>query len=163
MPLEIRFNLIVPPSTEPQAFIFDSVQELRALVRIYHGALTLPRATNKVIRYIAPFNYDKLSPTETYKIVSPFHQPRTELREQIQVSDEEKSRLTLIAYMRSKGLRFHELNRFIQEDTNEKETIAEWEGVFQVENNGLYFLDCKHSVSTVSYTLLRLVMMLTPI
>ena len=150
--LEIRLNLIVPPSTEPQAFIFDSPQELRALVRLYHGALTLPRATNKVIRYIAPFNYDKLSPTETYEIVSPFHQPRTELREQIQVSDkdfEEKARLALIAYMRSKGLRFHELNRFIQDDTNEKTTVAEGEGAFQVENDGLYFLECKHSISTV--------------
>ena len=78
------------------------------------------------------------------------------MREHTQVSDrafEDKSRLALITYMKDKDLKFSELNRLFKDKNGI--LLAEWEGVFEVENEGIYFLECKHSVSSVfppSYT-----------
>ena len=73
------------------------------------------------------------------------------MREHRQVSDRAfkgKSRLALVTYMKGKDLKFRELNHTFQDDKIEI-LLAEWEGIFEVKNEGIYFLKCKHSVGSV--------------
>ena len=62
---------------------------------------------------------------------------------------EDKSRKALMTYMKKEGMIFNELARVIK--VNDK-TVAEWEGLFEVDVDGvqhLYFLECKHKMIAV--------------
>ena len=48
--------------------------------------------------------------------------------------------------MEGQGLRFSEIDRIISDPVN---TVAEWEGIFNVFSDRLYFLECKHSITGV--------------
>ena len=61
---------------------------------------------------------------------------------------EDKSRQALSRYLGEQGFSFRELDRIIEVDGK---TVAEWEGVFELEDGEIWFLECKHCVSTVFY------------
>ena len=61
---------------------------------------------------------------------------------------EDKSREALVRYLKEKEYSFRELDRIIMVG---KDTIAEWEGIFELENGETWFLECKYCVSMVFY------------
>ena len=66
-----------------------------------------------------------------------------------QVADksfENKSRQTLTRYLKEQGFSFRELGRVFKADGK---IIAEWEGVYELEGGEIWFLECKHCISTV--------------
>ena len=72
-------------------------------------------------------------------------------RQHRQVADkcfEDKSRQALSRYLGEQEFSFRQLDRIIEVDGK---TVAEWEGVFELEDGGIWFLECKHCISTVSY------------
>jgi hypothetical protein len=146
---KLHINLIVPPSNTVEQYV-SSPKDLQELIRSYQGKLILRRDGR--VQIVGSSEFKTLSPTEVYEIVSPFYQARAEMREHTQIADrafEDKSRLTLIGWMKEKGLEFKELPRVIEV---EKKIVAEWEAVFEVAGEErVFFLECKHCITTVSY------------
>jgi hypothetical protein len=60
----------------------------------------------------------------------------------------------MITFMNNEGMAFNELDRVIKDG---EKVIAEWEGVFEVDDGQrVYFLECKHRVTAVSTSLSHL-------
>ena len=56
----------------------------------------------------------------------------------------------MIDFMKDAGMAFKELDRIIKDG---ERVVAEWEGVFEVDGHGVFFLECKHKVTEVSTSL----------
>jgi hypothetical protein len=101
---------------------------------------------------IPPDKFDTLSPSVTYEILSPGWAAYQGEFRHTQVSDkafEDKSRLALIAHMERQGSEFKELDCIINDPVT-RNTVAEWEGIFNVfAHDRVYFLECKHSITGV--------------
>ena len=106
---------------------------------------------------IPPQQYKALSPFETYEIDSPFFMPIRSVQHYEQISDkafEDKSRNAMITFMKNMGIAFKELDRVIMDG---EKVVAEWEGVFEVnDGHGVFFLECKHRMTAVSTSLSHL-------
>src|SRR5947208_10346790 len=86
-------------------------------------------------------DYSKLSPSMTYEVVSPFFGSMMEECQHRQISDkafEQKSREAMVHYLHNHKLPFHELDRVIEVAG---EIVAEWEGVFELEDGQVWFLE----------------------
>ena len=146
----ISLNLIVPPSKEPQIVAFPTTDELADFVKLHKGLLAVldKDGTNSIVRRS---QYSEVSPFTTYNIISPYFTSFEDKFRHHQVADktfEDKSRDALVRYLKEKGYSFRELDRIIMVG---KDTIAEWEGIFELENGETWFLECQHCVSMVFY------------
>lgn len=117
-------------------------------MKSFQGSL---RATepNGNYRIIGRTKYKHLVPTEVYHVHSPFFNEIRDERQHSQVADrafEDKARLAMVNYLSSGGIGYSELSRKIKVGDRE---VAEWEGVFELEGNSVYFLECKHTVTDV--------------
>jgi hypothetical protein len=52
----------------------------------------------------------------------------------------------MMNYLSSAEISYNELSRTVKVGDRE---VAEWDGVFEIEGQGVYFLECKHTVTTV--------------
>lgn len=140
-------QLIVPPSGQVKTILFDDTAALDKFINSYNGSLRAA-APNGNERIITPKRYKDLSTSQIYEIVSPFFLTTQNERQHSQISNkafEAKSRQAMIDYLNNSGLEFHELDRVIKDgDTS----VAEWEGVFELDNR-VYFLECKHRITAV--------------
>jgi hypothetical protein len=153
---EFSLNLIVPPSTEVERISFDNETALIGFLRSLNGSLfTTTSAGEKKI--ISEKRYKALSPLQTYEVYSPLFPQITNVQHYEQISDkgfEDKSRQAMITFMNNAGMAFNEIDRVIKDGAN---VVAEWEGVFEVDDGkGVYFLECKHRVTAVSTSLSHL-------
>lgn len=145
----IRLTLIVPSSKEPRILQCQTTDQLTEFVEVYKGTLAAPGADG-FTEIIPRSKYSEVSPSTIYEIISPFFTSMSDERQHRQIADKafkDKSRKALIRYLDEQRLSFRELDRVIKVDGN---IIAEWEGVFELES-GIWFLECKHCVSTVFY------------
>jgi len=146
----ITLSLVVPPSVKAASYDFESVKQIEDFIKSQKATMRGPSLRNPGhYAIIPPRNFDTLSPSVTYEILLPGWVGYQGEFRHTQVSDKafkDKSRLALIAHMERQGLRFKELDRIINDPPN---TIAEWEGIFNVFPDRLYFLECKHSVTGV--------------
>jgi len=143
----IRLTVIAPTSKEPQILMCKTTDELTQFIKVYKGALAVLSADG--IKIIPPSKYPELSPFTIYEIISPFFTSMKDERQHRQVADkafEDKSRQALTRYLKEQRFSFRELDRVIKMDGK---IIAEWEGVYELEGGGIWFLECKHCVSTV--------------
>jgi hypothetical protein len=143
----IRLTVIAPTSKEPQILMCQTTDELAQFVKVYKGALAVLGADG--IKIIPPSKYSELSPSTIYEIISPFFTFMKDELQHRQVADkafEDKSRQALTRYLKEQRFSFHELDRVIKADGK---IIAEWEGVYELEGGGIWFLECKHCISTV--------------
>jgi len=62
----------------------------------------------------------------------------------------QKSHGAMIRYLDEHKLSFHELDRVIKVG---EETVAEWEGVFELQDGHVWLLECKHCITTVCHEL----------
>ena len=149
-PKSITLSLVVPPSLKPELWDFESVEEIKDLIKSQRAILRGPSSKNPGhYTTIPPRQYSTLSPSITYEVLTPGWAGYQGEYHHMQVSDkafEDKSRLALIANMEKQGLKFRELDRIITGPAN---TVAEWEGIFDVFPDRLFLLECKHSVSGV--------------
>ena len=141
----IKLNVIVPPFGETQVVKCKTTKELHEFVGVYKGVL---KSLNPP-EVILPGDYTDISPSAIYEIISPFFSSMEEERQHRQTSDkafEEKSRAAMIRYLNDHKLSFHDLGREIKVSGK---IVAEWEGVFELEDGQLWFLESKHCVTTV--------------
>jgi hypothetical protein len=154
-PQKLSLNLIVPPSREVETISFGDMTALIDYLSTFNGSLcTIDSAGQKEI--IPRKQYKALSPLQTYEIHSPFFMPIKSVQHYEQVSDkafEDKARKAMITFMNNAGMAFNELDRVIKDG---ERVVAEWEGVFEVDGQGVYFLECKHRVTAVSTSLSHL-------
>ena len=153
---KFSLNLIIPPSREVEKISFGNMTAFLNYLRTYNGSLcTMDSAGEKTI--IPPQQYKALSPFETYEIDSPFFMPIRSVQHYEQISDkafEDKSRNAMITFMTNMGIAFKELDRVIMDG---EKVVAEWEGVFEVnDGHGVFFLECKHRMTAVSTSLSHL-------
>jgi hypothetical protein len=149
----IMLRLIVPPSKEPQVLQCQTTEELVELVKTYEGILT-EFGADRFSKIIPRSKYFEVSPFVTYEIFSPYFTDMTDERQHRQIADkafEDKSRQALTRYLEEQGFSFRELDRVIKVDGK---LIAEWEGVFELEDGGIWFLECAFCVSTVFYPII---------
>jgi hypothetical protein len=149
----IMLTLIVPPSKEPRVLQCQTTEELVELVKTYKGTLT-EFGADGFSKIIARSKYFEVSPFVIYEIISPYFTAMTDERQHRQIADKafkDKSRQALTRYLEEQGFSFRELDRVIKVDGK---PIAEWEGVFELEDGGIWFLECKHCVSTVFYPII---------
>jgi hypothetical protein len=67
---------------------------------------------------------------------------------------EDKARKAVFTFMNNAGMTFNEVDRVIKDG---EKVVAEWEGVFEVDDGqDVYFLECKHRVRAVSTSLFAL-------
>lgn len=143
----IRLTIMVPSSKEPQILRCQTTDQLSRFVEVYKGALAVLGVDGTEI--IPPSKYSEVSPSTIYEIISPFFASMKDERQHPQAADkafEDKSRQALTRYIKEQQFSFHELGRTIKVDGS---LIAEWEGVYELEGGGIWFLECKHCVSTV--------------
>jgi hypothetical protein len=57
-------------------------------------------------------------------------------------SFEDKARGAIIHYMQTTGIKLRELDRIIKDGDRHK---AEWEGVFEIHEIHVYFVECTHT------------------
>lgn len=144
----IELKVTVPPEGKMRIVECETTDELYDFVRIYKGALCAVNADG-ISKVILPRNYSNISPSTTYEIESPFFASMREERHHRQISDkafEQKCREAMIRYLADHKLSFHELDRSIQ---NAGEIVAEWEGVFELEDGRVWCLECKNCVTPV--------------
>jgi len=102
-------------------------------------------------------NLKTLSSSQIYEIILPYGMSMQSIQYYEQNSDrgfEDKFRKALMAYMKKEGMIFNELFRVFK--VNDK-TVAEWEGVFEVDSGRyVYLLKCKHKMVAASTSLSRL-------
>jgi hypothetical protein len=150
---EFSLNLIVPPSSEVQTISFSDETALIEFLHSSNGSLFTMDSVGKM-KIISPKQYKALSPLLTYEIYSPFFMQIKNVQHYEQISDkafEDKSREAMITFMNNEGMAFNELDRVIKDG---EKVVAEWEGVFEVDDGQrVYFLDCKHRVTAVSTSL----------
>ena len=142
--------LIVPSSKEPTLLRCRTTDQLTDFVKLYKGQLS-ERGSDGFTEIIPRSKYSEVSPSVIYEIISPFFTSLGGERHHWQVTDkafEEKSREALIRYLKEEQFVFRELSRLIKVDGD---IIAEWEGVFELEGDEIWFLECKHCVTTVFY------------
>jgi len=148
-------NLILPPSTVVQTISFANHRALTHFLHSCNGTL-YSIGSNGKIKIEAP-DLKTLSLSQTYRVFSPFSVPMQSIQHYEQNFDsgfEAKCRKALMAYMKNEGMIFNELARVFKVND---ETIAEWEGVFEVDGGQhVYFLKCKHKMVAVSTSLSRL-------
>ena len=144
----ITLNLIVPPSGETAIVECRTTDELHEFVKTYKGTLcTISK--DSLPRYIFPSKYSDLSPSTTYEIMSPFFQTTMDERHHRQIFDkefEQKCRKAMIRYLTDHKLSFSELGCEIQVAGD---TLAEWKGIFELGDGQVWFLECKHCVTSV--------------
>jgi hypothetical protein len=147
---QISLNLIVPPSKEPKIIVCQNTNDLIQFVKTYNGTLCVTAADGSS-EIISPGKYCQLCPSAVYEIVSPFFNPVSDERLHRQVADkafEQKCHQALARYLNKRGVPFHQLDRNIQVDGK---IVAEWQGVFQLASGQVWFLECKHCVTSVFY------------
>ena len=150
-------RLIVPPSDEPKEVEFDDTVALNMYVKSY-GASLCVQTPNGGSRVLNPNKYMSLSPNAIYVVSSPYFPTEKEKKEEPRYSKysarafEDKSRHAMIRYLVNTGTKFKELDRVIKHDGRD---VAEWEGVFQSEQNTIFFLECKHIIRDVKHFLLE--------
>ena len=95
-----------------------------------------------------------LSPNAIYLVSSPYFPMAKEPRysKNSARAFEDKSRHAIIRYLVSTGLKFNEPERVIKDDGRD---VAEWEGVFESDENTILVLECKHTIRSVKIFLLR--------
>jgi hypothetical protein len=153
-PHVLELKLIIPPSTTAETVSFQNERGLTLFLRSLNGSLSFldPNGKRRIVS-----EYKTLSPLETYNVFSPFSMPMQNIQHYEQASNkgfEDKSRRTLVTYMAKEGIEFTELNRVIKDKDN---LVAEWEGVFEIEDGReVYFLECKHRMTAVSTSLSQL-------
>ena len=148
-PKSFTLNLIVPPSSAPETIEFPNKHTLERFLASCNGSLYSlgSKGQKKMWDHLDP-----LSPFQTYEVLSPYSVSMQSIQHYEQNSDkgfEDKSRKALMTYMKKEGMIFNELARVIK--VNDK-TVAEWEGLFEVDVDGvqhLYFLECKHKMIAV--------------
>ncbi len=146
----VTLNLILPQSDEIHALECETTDELTVFVQAYKGVLAVDRKKGPT-KIIPPSKYSKVTPSTTYKIISPFFASLDDERHHWQIADkafEDRSRFALIQYLEDQKYSFRELDRVIKVG---EDFIAEWEGIFELEGGEYWFLECKHCVSTVFY------------
>jgi hypothetical protein len=153
---KFSLNLIVPPSGEVEKISFGNMTAFLDYLRTYNGSLcTVDSAGQKTI--IPLQKYKALSPVQTYHIDSPFFMPIRNVQHCEQLSDkafEDKARKAMITSMNNAGMVFNELTRVIKD---RERVVAEWEGVFEVDDGQrVYFLECKHKMTGVFTSLSHL-------
>jgi len=149
----IMLRLVVPPSKELRVLQCQTTEELIELVKTYRGTLT-EFSGNGFSKIIPRSKYFEVSPHTIYEIISPYFASMMDERQHRQIADkafEDKSRRALTRYLEEQGLSFRELDRVVQADGK---PIAEWEAVIELEDGKIWFLECKHCVSTVFYPIL---------
>lgn len=82
----LLFNLIVPPSVEPQVVIASTTEELDDLIQSYRGILRGP-GSNGTTQLILRSRYPEVSPSEIYKILSSYFDAVAEGRRRRQLAD----------------------------------------------------------------------------
>lgn len=143
----VRLTVIVPSSNEPQILRCRTTEQLSRFVKVYKGELAVLSTDDTEI--IPPSQYSEVSPSTIYEIISPFFTSTKDELQHRQVADKDfkdKSRQALTRYLKEQRFSFHELDRVIKADGK---IIAEWEGVYELESGEIWFLECKHCVSTV--------------
>lgn len=141
---------MLPPSKEIRVVECKTMDELNVFVKVYKGVLA-EVGKNGSVKIIPPSKYSEVSPSTMYEIISPFFTSLDEERHHCQIADkafEDWSRYALIRYIEERGYSFRELDHVIKVGNN---TVAEWEGIFELEGGHYWFLKCKHYVSTVFY------------
>ena len=154
----IKLTLIVPSSKESTLLLCRTTDQLTDFVKLYKGQLA-ERRSDGFTEIIPRSKYSDVSPSVIYEIISPFFTSLGDERHHWQVADkafEEKSREALIRYLEEEQVVFRELSRVIKVD-GESDIIAEWEGVFELEGGEIWFLECKHCVTTVFYPILTFI------
>lgn len=144
----IALNVIVPPGKK-RLVKCQTTNELQDFVKVYKGTLRIVN-TDEVI---LPTLYSDVSPFMTYEIESPFFESMKDERHHRQISDkafEQKSYEAMIRYFDDHKISFHELNRIIKVA---REIVAEWEGVFELEDGQVWLLESKHCVTAVCHPL----------
>ena len=146
----IKLALIVPSSKERTLLRCRTTDQLHDFVKLYKGELA-EHGSDGFTEIIPQSKYSEVSPAVIYEIISPFYTSLGDERHHWQVADktfEAKSRKALIQYLEEEQFVFRELNRVIKVDAD---IIAEWEGVFELEGGEIWFLECKHYVTSVFY------------
>ena len=117
---------------------------------MYKGALAAPGAYG-CPEIIPRSKYFEVSPSIRYEIISPYFTSMEDERQHRQIADQafqDKSRQALTRHLEEQQFSYRELDRVIKVD---EKTIVEWEGVFALEDGKVWFLECKHYVSTAFY------------
>jgi hypothetical protein len=151
----IEFKLLFPDTEYPQSQQFTDPESLVQFVRSFNGSLRLIK-DNSSPMIISPYQYKDLNPELVYEIFSPMFRPAAKERLHSQVSDksfEDKSRAALIRFLNQDTLEYTELDRIVKDGDR---IVAEWEGIFEVEGDAVYLLECKHCVTVVSTILSHL-------
>jgi hypothetical protein len=146
----ISLTMIVPPSNERQVVECQTTEDLIQFIKSYNGTLAT-RSENGSAKLIPYSKYSELSPSIVYDIISPFFASIEEQHQPWQTSDrafEDKSHKALIRYVEEQQFSFRELTRVFKVGDEPK---IEWEGVFELANGEVWFLECKHCVSMVFY------------
>ena len=146
-------NLIVPPSSVAETIKFQDESALHSFLTSYNGTLCSigPNGQKEML------NFKTLSSSQIYEIILPYGMSMQSIQYYEQNSNrgfEDKSRKALMAYMKKEGMIFNKLFRVFK--VNDK-TVAEWEGVFEVDSGRyVYLLKCKHKMVAASTSLSRL-------
>ena len=150
----LTLNLIVPPSKKPEIVRFDSLKRLSHLVETtFQGYLRGPGPYG-ASDIIFPDDYQHLSPSEVYEIMSPFYPIMAEERNYQQTVDkifEDKCRNAMIKFLGDKGNDFHELQRTVSKG---ERSVAEWGGIFEMGSGHVLLLECTHCVTSVFYPII---------
>ena len=145
----ISIKLITPHHPDPEKMIrFEGPLCLREYVKAFGGTLygPLDLPTEGVVQ-----DYSKVSPGQSYKVISPMFRAFDEERRHCQTSDlayEQKCRHALTEYLRAVDPVFTELPSKIH---GEKNVLVEWEGVFEKSDGSIIFSEVKHRMTMVCF------------
>jgi hypothetical protein len=106
----ISFQFIIPPSQEAQEVTFKSVDLLEKYVS--EGTLCMLNSAGKLV-FISPCKYKNILPLDIYSITMPYSIPLRNLENYVHTCSkkfEEKSRHTMINFMKEQGMTFKELD-----------------------------------------------------
>lgn len=150
-PFSLR--LIVPPSEEPKQVKFLSSAALDMYVKSYRATLCLRMPDGESVG-VHPNQCESLPPDSVYILSSPYFPVEKEEPRYARNSAkafEDKSRRAMIRHLSDNGVTFKELDRTIK---HEGKDVAEWEAIFEGDDDVIYFLECKHTIRAVKPFLL---------
>jgi hypothetical protein len=145
---EFSLHLIVPPSGEVKKMAFDDMRTFRKFLGTYNGSLCAVDSAGQE-KVVSDQKYGALSSVQTYRIDSPFFVPIRNVQHYEQISDkafEDEARKTMITFMDGAGIAYNELTRVVKDGVR---VVAEWEGIFEVDDGRVFFLECKHKMTAV--------------
>jgi hypothetical protein len=144
-------NLIVPPSKKPEIVRFSTPKSLSDFVQNTYREYLRGPGPNGASGIIFPSQYQYLSPSEVYRIVSPLYETIAKERYYWKIEDEafkDKCHNAMIKFLQHQGGEFRELSRTVGE---EGRFMEEWEGIFEMASGHVLLLECKYCVTSVLY------------